>query len=408
MSDETIYHEINERAAKTAHNANSFREFKEGQHTNEYRMKVDEALKIAEAQKECVHEQYHAKIDGLAKKYARMLAEWYNRHFEIEARVPSMMISGGGNFPTRKKEKQNAARKKHWELYNEIEGIRDRINSTGTGGVKSTDENPVERLQEKLESLRTEQKYAKALNTYYKKHGTCKGFEGLSDEKAALYDLNVENAYSWAKQPYPSYELSSINGKIKQAESRLQDLNPVTDLEIKLVLQIAYKGGTKAEDLTIENIGEHEIKLTEQTGEAFIKGKVYAGERHTAVSEWIYPPKNEHARDYNSKTIKQAITAGLRGGTVNKKIIFDCWDKHLNGNTYTERVTEKLMDAKAIGGGEIKFEENRINIYFDGKPDEDIRTKIKKAGFKWSPSRSVWTRQDTDNARYSVNAILAV
>lgn len=51
---------------------------------------------------------YHEKIDSLLDTYARKLAANMNKGYEIDARVPSILIAGGSNFPTRKKEKQNA------------------------------------------------------------------------------------------------------------------------------------------------------------------------------------------------------------------------------------------------------------------------------------------------------------
>ncbi len=46
-----------------------------------------------------------------------------NKGYEITARVPSIMIAGGSNFPVRKKEKQNAAADKNMEEYREIQGL---------------------------------------------------------------------------------------------------------------------------------------------------------------------------------------------------------------------------------------------------------------------------------------------
>lgn len=45
-------------------------------------------------------------------------------------------------------------------------------------------------------------------------------------------------------------------------------------------------------------------------------------------------------------------------------------------------------------GGRVEFdaEEIRYNIFFDEKPCEEIREKIKRRGFKWSPRREAWTR----------------
>lgn len=50
-------------------------------------------------------------------------------------------------------------------------------------------------------------------------------------------------------------------------------------------------------------------------------------------------------------------------------------------------------------------QENRLQLKFDGKPDEETRSLLKKNGYKFSPSRGVWQRQLTNNARYSVRLI---
>ena len=49
----------------------------------------------------------------------------------------------------------------------------------------------------------------------------------------------------------------------------------------------------------------------------------------------------------------------------------------------------------------------RLQLFFDGKPDEGTRDVLKKHGFRWSPKNSAWQRQLTDNARYSLKLIKA-
>ena len=116
----TIYYAINEGAARRANDVNSFYDYKPGSATAEYRQMVDRAVEIAEHQKKRVDPMYHEKIDSLVDTYARKLAENMNSSFSIEARVPSILIAGGSNFPVRKKEKQNAARDRNMEDWNEI------------------------------------------------------------------------------------------------------------------------------------------------------------------------------------------------------------------------------------------------------------------------------------------------
>ena len=80
---------------------------------------------------------YHEKIDSLLDTYARKLAANMNKGYEIDARVPSILIAGGSNFPTRKKEKQNAARDSNYREWQDIQGLLDKIRSTGMGGISA-------------------------------------------------------------------------------------------------------------------------------------------------------------------------------------------------------------------------------------------------------------------------------
>lgn len=45
-------------------------------------------------------------------------------------------------------------------------------------------------------------------------------------------------------------------------------------------------------------------------------------------------------------------------------------------------------------GGHVDFDadEIRYNVFFDKKPREEMRKKLKHNGFKWSPTRGAWTR----------------
>lgn len=55
---------------------------------------------------------------------------------------------------------------------------------------------------------------------------------------------------------------------------------------------------------------------------------------------------------------------------------------------------EKLDSNFEFTGGKVEYdaEEIRYNIFFDEKPAEEIRTKLKSYSFKWSPRRGAWTR----------------
>ncbi|HEX6939369.1 MAG TPA: hypothetical protein VF158_08150 [Longimicrobiales bacterium] len=61
-------------------------------------------------------------------------------------------------------------------------------------------------------------------------------------------------------------------------------------------------------------------------------------------------------------------------------------------------------------GGTIidNVESNRLQIVFDGKPDEAMRAKLKARGFRWAPSVGAWQRQRSPAANQAVREILGV
>lgn len=206
------YYPINEEAAKRAKDMNSFSDYQPGSATASYRAMVDEAYAAAERQKARVDPMYHDKIDTLVDRYARKLAENLNERNVIDARVPSILISGGGNFPVTKKHKQNAARDRNYGEYAEISKLLDKIRSVGMGGISADDDLAVEKLTKKLEGLESLQATMKAVNAYFRKHKTLDGCPELTPEQAEK--LKADMAQSWhldKSKPYPAYLLSNNN-----------------------------------------------------------------------------------------------------------------------------------------------------------------------------------------------------
>lgn len=166
------YYPIDEAAARRAKEMNSFSDYKPGSATESSRRSVDEAAAIAEAQKAQVDPMYHEKIDRLLDVYARKLAGNINKSHAIAARCPSILIAGPANFPVRKKEKQNQAADANMAEWNRIYGLLDKIRGVGTGGISSDDENALQKLREKLARHEREQEMMKAVNAFYRKHGS--------------------------------------------------------------------------------------------------------------------------------------------------------------------------------------------------------------------------------------------
>ena len=293
------YYPINENAARRAKEAISFSDYKPGSATAEYRHYVDEAAEIAARQKKRVDPSFHEKIDGLLDAYARKLAANMNKGYEITARVPSIMIAGGSNFPVRKKEKQNAAADKNMEEYREIQGLLDKIRSTGMGGISADDPNAVSKLESKLAKLEQAQETMKAVNAYYRKNKTLDGCPHLSPEQIEKLKASMSGSYRANPKPFESYQLSNNNAEIRRLKNRITAL-------------------TRRKELG------------------------YVG--------WEFD-----------------------GGRV-----------------------------------EANTADNRLQIFFDEKPDKEIREELKGNGFRYAPSAEAWQRQLNDNAIYAADRIKCI
>ena len=225
------YYSINEGAARRAKEMNSFSDYKPGSATAEYRHYVDEAFALAQEQKKRVDPMYHEKIDSLLDTYARKLAANMNHGYEIDARVPSILIAGGSNFPVRKKEKQNAARDSNMQEWQYIQGLLDKIRSTGMGGIRQDDPQAIPKLQKKLDGLEKAQETMKAVNAYYRKHGTLDGCPHLSPENIENLKADMASGWHYEKKPFQSWELSNNNAEIRRVRQRIESLTRASEVD---------------------------------------------------------------------------------------------------------------------------------------------------------------------------------
>ncbi|MEA4992523.1 MAG: hypothetical protein VB060_01635 [Oscillibacter sp.] len=84
-----------------------------------------------------------------------------------------------------------------------------------------------------------------------------------------------------------------------------------------------------------------------------------------------------------------------------------------NNNSQIKRLEQKLSEVSrgfagwefAGGHAEANIEMNRLQLFFDERPNEQQRAVLKAGGFKWAPSQDAWQRQLTDNAIYSAGRI---
>ena len=191
----------------------------------EYRAMVDKAAAVAKHQKARVDPMYHEKIDQLLDTYARKLAENMNQGFAIDARVPSVMITGPANFPVRQKEKQNRARGSNMEKERYIQSLLDKIRSTGLGGISADDSAAIEKLQKKLDGLERSQFIMKEVNAYYRRHGTLDGCALLFSDQIERLKADMASSWRRAPKPFESYKLTNNNAEIRRVKARIEELS---------------------------------------------------------------------------------------------------------------------------------------------------------------------------------------
>jgi len=62
----------------------------------------------------------------------------------------------------------------------------------------------------------------------------------------------------------------------------------------------------------------------------------------------------------------------------------------------------KALPTKEFQGDGVRVEDcptdNRVRLFFDGKPEADVRTNLKRHGFRWSPTIGAWQAYRNSNS----------
>ena len=105
-----------------------------------------------------------------------------------------------------------------------IQGLLDKIRSTGMGGIRQDDPQAIPKLEKKLAGLEKAQETMKAVNAYYRKHGTLDGCPHLSPENLEKLKAAMVSGWHYEKKPFQSWELSNNNAEIRRIRQRIDSL----------------------------------------------------------------------------------------------------------------------------------------------------------------------------------------
>lgn len=278
---ERKYFEINESMAKGAHSMISMSDYQIGRRTNEYLSYVNKAYELAER---IEHEKpkQAEKAWKIATAYAKRMANNMNASSRIGMMCPSILISGVGNFPVKKKEKQNAAFERNYKEFNEIQSYISKLESIlyGKEVIRSDDEDAIILLEEKLSKLESEQEFMKEVNAYYRKNKTLNGCKELTLEQIENLTVEMSKYYHMENKPFATYLLTNNNANIHRVRERLEQLKKDKSKENSEMI---------FEDLNIrvkENIEDMRLQI-------FFDGKPEAGVREVLKKNGFkWSPKN--------------------------------------------------------------------------------------------------------------------
>ena len=223
------YFTINETAAKTANDLMSFHDYKPGRATEEYKKAVDKAYDLAD--RVAIKRPEEAeRAYRLATRYSEKMAEYYNKEISIGLMCPSILVSGGSNFPTKKKERQIAAWNRNSEFYKNVQGICSKLEDIlyGREIIKSDNEKAIEKLEEKLEDMKNTQERMKAANKAIRMKNLDDGNDILREMGYSELEINsLREPDLCGRIGYADYLLSNNNANIHRVESRLEHLKSV-------------------------------------------------------------------------------------------------------------------------------------------------------------------------------------
>ena len=168
------------------------------------------------------------ELGGSVIKFERLFDNWLN----AKSNCISSMIAGGSNFPVARANKANERERNHGEAYFKFfESLENKKSREERGEViiKASDDDAVEKLQDKIDALELVQSQMKAFNkiSLSKK---LSNQEKLDQVKAL--NITSEVLRYTENGGFPSYKLTNNNAKIKNAKARLESIKLNKSLDV--------------------------------------------------------------------------------------------------------------------------------------------------------------------------------
>jgi hypothetical protein len=374
---------INEELARRAKENCSFSDYKPGSATAEFNTEIERVKTLIEKAKCKVSPEAQGRLDKLFNSYIAKYANWINKRNANGAGHVSVMISGPANYNMRAHEKYLNRESKIWEEYEQLNNIEWKILSIVRGDkvIRSDDKNAVEKIKTKIKSLQG------VPDPYGNKSAEIRRLKGrlleLAPEEFAEQQANI--TVNGAKT-YEEIVALWDTGKIHQSQYDASNGRWYYDLLVDFTDgKRHYK---ELVSLEVDEAGANHVTFNTRKMETE-----------------LIPLTDEH---------KYNLIISKISGSGNKAVIYQHL-KSLTPKAQAAKVAEESNDSEAadtvtINGESAKVVRNkeamRLQLMFDGKPEEKTREILKSNGFRWAPSNMAWQRLLNNNAEWSLKRIV--
>ena len=185
---------------------------------------------------------------------------------------------------------------------------------------------------------------------------------------------------------YPVEKMNKVQEKIDKTLYSMEDKIKKFYKNTDDMLKNAY---TKEEIVSKYRNGYNEPISSD---DPLVKEKLQAKLEFLEENHQSYLNYNKKARKNNENPLSSYV---LANSNQNIKSVKDRLKQ-------LEKMDKLQMDNYYFNNGEVRFdkEDNRVKIFFDEKPSQEVIEELKSHAYRWSPKGLCWQRKLTPDAIY--------
>lgn len=243
----------------------------------------------------------------------------------------------------------------------------------------------------------------------------------VKEQYTALASFQASNT-PWFIAGPANYNSRRYNQRLDAAENKYKDIEKKKERLINNTLDMLEKAATPEVQVKIWREGRQGYGETIAADDPLAVEKMEAHIQNLKDIHEIELKANAYIRKYGkaagcpvlSEKMQKDVDADLARSPYRAHKYFFTDQNQANIRNKCKRL-EELKKARAIVEEEkseglkigvsekegLRMENNheaaRVQLFFDGKPDDETRAKLKANGFRWSPRFGAWQRQNTPN-----------